>query len=370
MKILELIPSLGLGGAQTLCCSLCKELSKDNVVELLVAESRGDAFQKYLQILDQTNVKVIFLNKKSGFSLRYLFALKKEIKAFRPDIIHSHLRSTGYLLLLFSIHNIPIFHTIHNQAAKDIPPKMIKLLKRRLKSHLWDVTLIGISTIISEQAKALYNPKEGQLVTIFNGILPRSDFIPKPIGGRPHNFITVAGLRPQKNLSVLLDAFSKIKEHSSKLLIVGDGEQRELLAHEAETLGISSRVIFYGALPDPYPLFNEAQIFVQTSLFEGNPIAILEAMEGGLPIIASKVGGVPDVVVEGVNGFLFEDSTDTKKLASLMEGMMDDDSILSAVSNNNLSTVKQYYMEKVKENYLVEFKRAHCLKKKVSFSPK
>lgn len=123
--------------------------------------------------------------------------------------------------------------------------------------------------------------------------------------------VTVARLDPVKNLSLLLDAFSRLSsgdQDSTQLILVGDGPCRQDLERQTRDLRIQSKVHFVGRVShaNVVAYLQQADLFCLTSFSEGLPVAAIEAMACGLPVVATKVGGVPEAVIEGITGLLVE----------------------------------------------------------------
>lgn len=127
---------------------------------------------------------------------------------------------------------------------------------------------------------------------------------PIDVGARPHHILIVARLVPQKNHEVLLRAFAKLPEHLQdwRLSVVGDGVHREYLMNLAEQLKISERIDWHGYMPNPFPYYRRASIFVLPSQYEGQSNAVLEAMSLGLPVIVSDTPTLAEMVDDGTNG--------------------------------------------------------------------
>jgi glycosyltransferase involved in cell wall biosynthesis len=132
---------------------------------------------------------------------------------------------------------------------------------------------------------------------------------------------SVARLNPVKRLDVLLQALALVEE--AKLVLVGDGPERGRLEALAESLGISGRVHLAGYREDVWPWLAACDVFALSSEWEGMPNAVLEAMAAGLPVVATRVGGTPDVVVEGVTGYLVP-SDDPLALARALKALIRD----------------------------------------------
>jgi glycogen synthase len=123
--------------------------------------------------------------------------------------------------------------------------------------------------------------------------------------GRPR-VLFVGRLAPQKGVRVLVAAAGLLEDESAQVLLVGDGPERPALEREAERLGVGGRLHFVGFLAhERLPaVMSHADLLVLPSLYEELGTVLLEAMQAGLPIVASKTGGIPDVIEDGVNGML------------------------------------------------------------------
>jgi glycosyltransferase involved in cell wall biosynthesis len=137
----------------------------------------------------------------------------------------------------------------------------------------------------------------------------------------------IARLTEQKAHRVLFDALSSRPELASlHLLVVGDGELRDDLRRRAETLGLGGRVHFVGARRDLGNILGAIDMFVMPSLWEGLPLSLVLAMGAGLPVIASRVAGIPEIVTDNVSGLLV-DPGDVPQLAKALVRVMQDDTL-------------------------------------------
>ena len=134
---------------------------------------------------------------------------------------------------------------------------------------------------------------------------------------------TLGRLNEVKSQDVLIRSFAEISNYSPKphLLLVGDGPERHRLQQLAEDLGISDRVQFAGYQSRPEQFLHVMDIFALPSRLEGMPLAILEAWAAGLPVVASRVGGVPKMIAQGQTGLLF-DSGDEAALTEAMDHLL------------------------------------------------
>ena len=164
------------------------------------------------------------------------------------------------------------------------------------------------------------------------------------------NILFVGRLRPVKGVQYLITAMKKIHEEmpDAKLIIVGEGEERECLAALSIQLGIQKYVKFIGKVEHEKvkTFMQQADVFVLPSLSEGFPNVILEAMACGLPVIATRVGGIPDIISNGTNGYLV-DVKDTNDMANKIIFLLSDDILRKKISDNNRDLVKKYAWDNV-----------------------
>jgi len=149
--------------------------------------------------------------------------------------------------------------------------------------------------------------KEEKVPVVYNGVdlsrcIPKTDYkLTVPV-----QLLHIGRFNDQKNHKGLLDAFALLlrKNPSCCLNLLGDGELRPEIEAYAEELGLREKVIFHGSQANVYPYLHDADIFLLPSRFEGMPMTIIEAMGTGLPVVASAVGGVPDMLQNGKSGIL------------------------------------------------------------------
>lgn len=349
MKILEIIPDLRKrAGAEVFFCSLCKELSIHPDLEVVVVVIWNLIDDSFEELTTNPRIKFYCCGKeKPGIGFKSAKKLKKIIMSEEPDVIHTHrsVMLSYYLAFGFKKHSWRYFHTVHNIASKEAGKYEIVLRKKYVRKGI--IQHVGISNIVSNSIKDLY--KKEPAATIFNGI----DLPAISVKEKKFDFICVARFSKQKNHMLLLMAFSEFveKHKTAKLLLVGEGELEEGCKRFVIKNKLEKNIFFYGASNNALELMNESKIFVLSSLYEGNPISILEAMSLGLPIVAPSVGGIPDVVVNDENGLLFELSN-RKQLIDCMEKIYDNDHLFTKLSLNNIKKSKLFSMKECSEKYI------------------
>lgn len=167
--------------------------------------------------------------------------------------------------------------------------------------------VLAPSTTTAEELKRDYRAQDVRVVPNATAVLDRLEASSQPEERRPVALF-VGRLRLRKGLEVALEALASmaLESDSPHLVIVGDGEHRQRLEQRVAELGLGGRVNFVGRKPksEVELLMDRARVLVVPSLYEGMPLVIVEAMQRGLPVIASAVSGIPEVVIAGETGWL------------------------------------------------------------------
>lgn len=160
--------------------------------------------------------------------------------------------------------------------------------------------------------------------------------------------ITVGNLIKRKNQSVLIEVVEKVNNPHLHLFICGDGQCLDELKEKAKDLGIRKQVHFLGFRKDVEKLCGAADLFLFASRQEGLPVAVMEAMACGLPIIASKIRGNTDLIDNGKGGYLIQ-PTDTEGFAKAIVSVINDKEKAKRMEDYNFKKIKEYSKEKVME---------------------
>lgn len=199
-----------------------------------------------------------------------------------------------------------------------------------------------------------------KITVIPNGI-DLSTFTPKPTGDRLRRIVTVANLRKEKAHEVLLEAFIHVLRchPDAELWIVGGGARFDELTALATQLGIGSRTRFLGHRDDVAALLAESDIFVLPSRSEASPSGIIEAMAAGLPVIATSVGGIVELVQDGGNGVLVPPD-EPAKLARALIQLIDSPERAADLARAGRQTIERGYsfdrmVKQFEHVYVTEF---------------
>jgi glycosyltransferase involved in cell wall biosynthesis len=315
MKIIQLIYSLASGGAERFVVSLSNQLAEmGHDVQICIMLSSNDNKNVFNSQYLTSGIKLHSFGFDRGFSIAKLRTVEKFILEYKPDVVHCHLNVIPYIYRLSLIRkDIRFIHTIHNMAENAVGKSWQKVVNRFFygKSLILPVT-------ISDKCRLSYMQyyRLGAPDSIDNGcVLPQKSPSFQDVANevssykRTHNtrvMIHVARFHAQKNQSMLIDIYNKLEKSGLDFLLLilgegfdsGDGLQLKKKAGERiYFLGVKSNVADYLMCSDAFCL---------TSIYEGLPISLLEALACGVTPICTNVGGIPDVIKDGINGYLSE----------------------------------------------------------------
>jgi len=350
MKVIYGITKSNFGGAQRYVFDLAKTAKTAGHEVAVMCGGDGTLVKK----LEAEHIRVIRI---PGFGrdidlvgdASRLWFIVKTIWQEKPDVFHINSSKMGgagvFVGRLLGIKRI-IF-TGHGWAFKEERSMWQKVL---IKFFSWLIVIGAHKTIcVSEQTKrdiAHWPFISYKLVVIHNGLEP-FDLMPRQVGG--FTIGTIAELHKIKGLDVLFHAWAEFikKRPQAKLSILGDGEERENLGALARKLEITDSVSFKGYVENARAHLLEFDIFVLPSRSENLPYAILEAGFAGLPVIATRVGGIPEVITTGESGILVEPGNAHEILSSLL--LLADDSMLRSRLGNNIKqkVMKDFSIQKM-----------------------
>lgn len=299
IRVCHLVSDDGWGGAESVIRGLLQAQSISGDVEpSLVAlnEGRLAAFAR------ESGIPVRVVPESGRGFLALLRAVAPEIEARRPEVLHSHRYKENFLAWLVAprcgarsvvtLHGDEPHATWRGRLAVRLRRAVARRLAARVGAHF---------AAVARDLPPLLGLADSQWVRIPNGIaLPPLARMPgeeRPAGWKP-TVGWVGRMVPVKGLPLLLEALALLPKPlaDARLLLVGDGPERAALEAHAARLGLSHRVEFRGFVADPAPERARMDVFALPSLYEGIPLALLEAMGAGLPCVAAAVGGIPDAV--------------------------------------------------------------------------
>jgi glycosyltransferase involved in cell wall biosynthesis len=256
---------------------------------------------------------------------RGLLELVALIRRERPDIVHANSSKAGILgRLAAMVAGVPItVFTVHGWAFKAYGGLAARLY-RTADRVMARATTITICVTDSERATGLgAGTCDAKRTTVIPNAIDTRTAPRARHASDPPRIITVGRLAWPKDPQTLLDALGRLRKRTFAAVIVGDGPQRPGAEARIRELGLASSVQILGARDDVPDLLARSDVFVLASRSEGGPISILEAMAAGLPVVASAVGGVGELVQDGSTGLLAP-AGDAGALAAAVQRLLDD----------------------------------------------
>ena len=311
LKVAHIVPMLGPGGAERVAVDIVKGVDRQRFEPMVISIWRRLECDLDC-LLDDSDLFVVYLGKGWGFDGRIYHRLHRVLKHCRPDIVHTHLHMLRYALpSLLLLRNVSSLHTVHNLAEREVEPRA-RCIQSYALNH--GVVPVAVSEEVAISLKHLYGIQQCHVVP--NGIPIDAFAHPRTArkewraqeGFRDDQvlFVCVARFSPQKNHELLLKAFAQgpASDRSAHLVLIGDGVLREQVKEQAKDLALNGQIHFLGLRNDISDALRATDVFVLSSEWEGNPLSVMEAMASGLPIVSTAVGGVPDLLANGREGFL------------------------------------------------------------------
>jgi glycosyltransferase involved in cell wall biosynthesis len=324
MRLLYLITRAEPGGAQVHVLELLRAFRGQAEVHLGVGEDR-DGF--LIEEARKLGVEVHLLGGlvqpiRPHRDLPALLEVGALLKRLRPHLVHAHSSKAGFLgRLAARALGVKSVYTGHGWAFTEGVPegrRRLALAMERFAGRLGD-RVIAVSHYDRDLALRHRVVPAERLKVIWNGV-PDTPLRARP-EAHPPRLVMVARFAPQKDHALLLRALAGLRELPWTLDLVGEGPLLPQAQALAQALGLAERVRFLGARRDVAEVLAEAQVFALATHWEGLPLSVLEAQASGLPVVATHVGGIPEVVVPGKTGYLVP-PRDPDALADAMKKLM------------------------------------------------
>lgn len=323
MKVLHVIYSLEVGGAQRLITDLLPELSNYGVSPaVLVNRRQNNEFEKKLE---DNGIPIISVNTNNNYSIFILYMLLKQTRQF--DVVHVHLFPALYILAFVRLfRNVRLVYTEHNTTNRRRNKTFLKRIERFVY-HRYDSVVSVSDDTRNELCKWLgVSILEERFKVVKNGIDLNSFRIKKNKSPYPVTLLMISRFAEAKDQPTVIKALTHLNENIH-VVFIGDGQRKIECEQLANSLGVTERVHFMGCQSDIPSFISKADIGILSTHWEGLPLTIIEMMAGGIPVVASDVDGVRQIV-KGA-GLLFPEG----------------DEIALAEAITQLSTNKIYYNE-------------------------
>lgn len=301
-RVLQVVHSLAPGGTERLVVELVRRLGGEFEMSVCCLDEAG----AWGEELRAEGVPVRVLDRQPGLRPGVAVRIARLCREWDVAVMHCHQYTPfvyGALASTFLLAPRVVF-TEHGRLS-DAPPSAKRRLANQFFGRLRRVRMFAVSEDLKRHMVAEGLPGD-RIEVVLNGIDPGPEptaaqraWARAQLGAREDEIVigTAARLDPVKDLRTLVRAFAEARlERSSRLVVMGDGELLGALQAQAADLGLGERVLFTGYRPDVRALLPGLDVYVNCSTSEGISLTILEAMAAGLPVVATAVGGTPEVV--------------------------------------------------------------------------
>lgn len=343
LKIAFVIDDLGYGGAQRQLSVLVEGLAKSTEPHVYCLSEITTPFAEAIR---SAGVRVVSMRRARGFDVARLRSLARAISRERSDVVHGFLDAAN----------------VYAYAAARLAGLPCVLSLRSDKTRLTGLRGWCLRYALRHADRAVANSKvgarflsdvvavpPGRTAVVRNAVAPSflsdgagaphtSDLPSPPVVG------FVGRLAPSKRLDLLVDAHAMLADRvpNARLVLIGDGPERESLWERAGRLGTSDRVTMTGAVVDVDRRLRQFSCLVLPSEFEGFPNVVLEALAAGVPVVARPVGDLEEVVVDGHTGFLLREDSPAA-LADLLSRVIADEALRSCTRTEGPALVRDRY---------------------------
>ena len=337
LKVLTLTDQLVYlgGGAERVAMEIATRLDQTRFESVFCASRywdglRRDSVQEAERRMDEAGVRYFGLGRRSSTDLHHWLHLRGILRRERVDVLHAHMfGSNVWGTVIGRLARVPVI--VAHEHTWSFEGRPLRRFVDREVIGRGSTAFIAVSRDDQRKMVEIERVDADKILHVPNGIAAP----PPPTGadlraelGIPAGapvIGTVSVLRPQKALEVFIEASAELLRQNPDLrvLLAGDGPLRGELTELVNGLGVQDRLLMLGYRSDAADVMATLDVAVSSSAFEGSPLAVMEYMESARPIVATRVGGVPDLIEDGVHGLLVEPG-DAGALAAAIGRMLAD----------------------------------------------
>jgi glycosyltransferase involved in cell wall biosynthesis len=363
VNILHLISSSGYFGAEKVLVELAAAAKKTIPGAspfIGIIRNRYNPHSEICDAVKNTQVPCALFDCRSRFDLKTIRLLRAFIKENHIDVVHSHgYKSNFYAFAAALFTGVKKVSTVHNWIRTDAKLKVYEMIDKLLLRQFDKIAVVSEALVKELRASGI--PDAG-IKYIANGLAVE----PVKEGGREKSrkslgiadkarvVGTVGRISKEKGQIFLVNAAPAILEDfpEAVFLIIGDGELKDECAGRARALGLEKNFIFTGIRNDIPVLLAGMDVFVLPSLDEGMPMAVLEAMAAGKPVVATGTGSIPRIIDEGKNGLVVEPGN-SAALSGAVKRLLKDPAAAAVMGSAALNRIKsEYSADKMAGEYM------------------
>lgn len=359
INVLHVIVGGEINGGERYLLSIIDNMSKDNYRLFFICSEEQ---KKFLDELRNRNLETLAVNMESKFRINTVFQIRNFIRVKKIKIVHTHgTRGSFYGRLAARWAGVPIIISTVHSSLYNYP---VGRMKKKMYTYLDRLTacfcdkIICVSGALADEMVKRSKINPGKILIIHNGVeLKRFDQIgdtsylltESNTNSEDERIGAIGRLSYEKGHASLLKAVARLKKSFPRLkcLIVGDGPLREELEELCRELGISQNCIFLGARRDIPEILSILDLVILPSISEGLSMVLLESMAARCPAVASRVGGIPELIEDGKTGLLVEPENPLALAEAIRSLLENKDKAKEISSNARLRVEKEFTVKEM-----------------------
>lgn len=363
--VCHVIHALGVGGAEVLVDTMVRRMSDRFRCVVAVLDDIGEIGQQ----LQADGFEVHHLHREPGIDRGCAKRLNEFANELNVDILHAHQYTPFFQAMLSRgfLGRRPVLFTEHGRHFPDLPSRKRSVVNRLLLRR--NDRLVGCGKAVRQALIDNEGLPANRVEVVYNGVDLQSlaggnsslrDSLRSSFGFTEQDFVAIQvarlhELKDHLTAVATIDAAQKQNENI-KLLIVGEGDQRDAIQTEVQRLDLGQHVVLAGNRADIPDLLRAADCFLMTSISEGIPLTIIEAMAANLPVVSTAVGGIPEMIEHGKSGFLAK-AKDSNSLAQHLVNLAQDDVLRTEIATaGNQQAHAGFSLESMLNGYAAIYK--------------
>ncbi len=309
MKILQVIAPGPMAGAEKSVLASTQGIHAlgYDISLLAVRETRNpQCSEQFLAEARRCGLQTLSLHASGRIDPWLFLRMRSLLACMKYDVVHTHgYKSLTYLMPLKD-HTRCLAATFHGATSHSTSSRLFEYIERALFERVDRLFVVSQGALSDLRSRGLRTNR----VAVVPNMLTRSFLTScrerKPSADSKLKLLFLGRLSTEKGLDVLLAALQMLPDLDYQLEVVGDGPLRTSISEQVDQAGLKNRIVFRGFQPDVIPYLLKADALIMPSRTEGLPMSLIEATTAGLPVIASRVGGIPEVITHNRNGLLVE----------------------------------------------------------------